>query len=111
MQLQQAQQRLASLQAASGTAGNQAAGAQARLRASVRCLEQLHNIFKSALEATATNAPVDLQVGLLGQKHCLLSVSPVCVVTGSSSVAGMVTHATTHCNRRLLTSGAQHHIA
>lgn len=66
-QLQQAQQRLATLQASSGTAGNQAAGAQARLRASVRCLEQLHGIFKAALDATAAgSAPVDVQVWLQG---------------------------------------------
>jgi hypothetical protein len=44
-------------------AGNQTAAAQARLRASVRCLESLHGLLKAALEATSNSAAIDLQVG------------------------------------------------
>lgn len=63
LQLHQAQQRLAAVQSSSEVAGNQAAAAQARLRASVRCLESLHALLKGALEqADGGRAPLDAKV-------------------------------------------------
>ena len=53
IQLAQAQQRLGALQSAAAAAGGQAAGAQARLRAGVRCLENLHGLLKAAIEGAA----------------------------------------------------------
>ena len=64
-QLHQAQQRLSAMQSSSNVAGNQAAAAQARLRASVRCLESLHALLKAVLEqADSSRAPLDGKVRL-----------------------------------------------
>jgi hypothetical protein len=62
LQLAQAQQRVGSMQSSAGTAGHQAAGAQARLRAGVRCLESLHSLLKGALEQAGSSGLVDKQV-------------------------------------------------
>ena len=53
IQLAQAQRRLGALQASAAAAGGQAAAAQARLRAGVRCLENLHGLLKGALDDAA----------------------------------------------------------
>jgi hypothetical protein len=61
-QLHHAQQRLGALQSSAAVAGNQAVGAQARLRASVRCLESLHALLKGAVEHSGAAPRVDGQV-------------------------------------------------
>jgi hypothetical protein len=69
LQLHRTQQRLGAMQSSAAVASNQAAAAQARLRASVRCLENLHFILKSALEQFTRSAPIDLQVSWSANSH------------------------------------------